>query len=103
MKEYIDILLLSIIVVFIVDMSGWTDTLLSALSRWSGRKVRSLRPLTCSLCATWWSGVAYCIATHHIDMAHLAAVAVVAFFATTIADVLRLIKDIITRLINKLY
>lgn len=79
MNEYIDILLLSVIVVFVVDMSGWTATVLDALSRWSGRKVKSLRPFTCSLCSTWWAGVIYCIATHHVDMIHLAAVAIVAF------------------------
>ena len=101
--EYLDLLFLALIVVFIVDLSGWTQSLLSFLSRVSGVRVTSAKPLSCSLCSTWWAGVIYCAICGHFDLRHLAAVGGLAFAASVLADAARAIRDIIIRLIDKLY
>ena len=53
MNPWTDLLLLSLVVVWIVDVSGWTDTWLGWLSRWLGHTVREVKPFSCSSCLSW--------------------------------------------------
>ena len=59
-----DLILMSIVVVTIVDISGAVDSLKSGL-KWiltKGKMSNSdytLKPIDCSLCMTFWSGIFY--------------------------------------------
>ena len=47
------------VAVFVVDLSGFTETWRGWLARWLGRKeLRPLHPFDCSLCLTWWGCIA---------------------------------------------
>ena len=64
----INLLLISAIVVFIVDISGAVDSLKSGLKRILTKGVMkdsdySLKPIDCSLCMTFWSGIIYLLCT----------------------------------------
>lgn len=59
MSIYLDLLILAGIVVYIVDLSGFTDAWLRLLSKALGGPVTSLRPFSCGACMTWWCGLAY--------------------------------------------
>lgn len=100
---YLNLLFVTVVVVFVVDLSGVTSVLLRVVSAWSGRQFKSLRPFTCSLCMTWWVGLACCAAWRCLDWPHVAYVAVLAFLTTSIVDTLRLFKDSITAIINVFY
>lgn len=93
MKPYTDILLLSLVVIFIVDLSGFTETWLAALSKWLGRTVRSVKPFSCSLCMTWWCGLAYAIITKTISIPIVAYIAALSYFSFTISQVLIFIHE----------
>lgn len=100
--SYLNLFYLTLVVVFVVDISGVTDVLLRMVSAWTGRRFVSLRPFTCSLCMTWWCGLAACMVWRTCDLAHVAFVAGLAFLASVIADAMRLVKDSIVKIINRM-
>ena len=101
MKPYLDILLLSLVVIFIVDLSGFTEAWLAALSKWLGRTVRSVKPFSCSLCMTWWCGIVYLIVTGRFCLPLIAYVAGLAFLSGTISDLFIFIRETILRWIRQ--
>ena len=102
MNPYTDILFLTLVVVFVVDRSGWTDAWLGWLSRWLGRTVRSVKPFSCALCMTWWSGVVYLIATGRFCLPLLAYVAALAFLSFPISQFLIFLKEMLLKWIGKI-
>ena len=102
MKPFLDLLFLTIVVVFIVDLSGFTDSWLSAFSKWLGHTVREFKPFTCSLCMTWWTGIVYLLVTGQFSIPLLAYVALLAFLSFPIRDFFIFIKELLLKWINKL-
>lgn len=106
MSIYLQLTLLAGIVVFIVDCSGFTDTLLSVASRFTARynlpPVKSLRPVTCSLCMVWWTGIIYLVAVGQFSLQALAFVALLAHLSKTITYFFIFIRESLSSLIGKL-
>lgn len=106
MQIYIDLLCIAAAVVFIVDVSGWTDTLLGALSKFTKKHgagpVRSFKPLTCSLCMTWWCCLAYALLTRTFSLPVLAYIAGLATLSKTIYGVFIFIRELTSTAIGKL-
>lgn len=102
MNVFLQIFLATTIVVYIVDLSGWTDTWLGWLSRWLGHPVTSLRPFSCSQCTAWWTGVIIAAVTGNFIIPVLAFSALCGFMAEPIGQLLLAIRDIIERLISKI-
>lgn len=102
MNPYLDIFLLSLLVVYIVDLSGFTEAWLSAFSRWLGRTVREVRPFTCSLCMVWWTGVVYAIVTGRFCLPILAYTALLSYLSMTISHFMIFINELLLVCISKL-
>ena len=101
MNPYTDILFLTVIVVFIVDVSGFTESWLHALSRWLRHQVTSLKPFSCSLSMTWWSGLIYLIITGRFCLPLIAYVALMAFLSLPISEFLIFIRETLLRWIRQ--
>ena len=110
----INIILLSTIIVFIVDLSGAIEHLVKPvvkhLLRISPQKDIMLPLIECSLCVVWWIGLIYiCIAsiansfTFNQFLILVFVLALVSFLTTTLKDILVLIKDLIIRFIEVFY
>ena len=97
MNIYIDMLLTTAIVVYIVDLSGWTDTWLGWLSRFTQKhgygRVSQLRPFTCGQCMTWWCCLALALIRGELTLATTAAAAGYAFLSRTIGSLMILIRE----------
>ena len=102
MNPYLDILFLTLLMVFIVDLSGFTDSWLSAFSKWLGHTVKEFKPFTCSLCMSWWAGVVYLIVTGQFSLSLLAYAALLAYLSFPIRDFFIFINDLLLKWINKL-
>ena len=106
MSIYADLALLWAVIVFVVDLSGFTDTWLGWLSRFTARygypPVRSLRPFSCSLCTTWWCGIAYALAVGEFSLPVLAYIAALAFLSITLRELFIFISETLTTTIAKL-
>lgn len=103
MKCVVDILLLVAIIVFIVDLSGFTQTWKKWLGKWLGVQIGSVPPFDCSLCLSFWTGLIYLVATHHFTIALLAYVTLVAFCTTLIAEVLTALRELVSALVRYLW
>ena len=94
---YLELLLLCWVVVFIVDLSGITDSVAGWLHR-----TRLRKPWSCSLCMTWWTGLAWSLATARLSIPVLAYIAALAWAAHYIREVAVCLDDALLRIIHKL-
>lgn len=103
MKVYIDIALLALIVIYVVDLSGFTDAWRSLLSRWTGvQRLRALPPFDCGQCAVWWTCLVYALAVRSLSLPVVAYVAALAFLSAPLGQALLLIREALAKLIRKL-
>ena len=91
---------LALIIVFIVDISGWTETWKGWLRSWLKVSIGRVKPFDCSLCTTWWAGFIYLIIVGKFTLPWLAVVAAAAMLTPVIQDVIRLTIDILQTIIN---
>lgn len=103
----IDILMIAVIVVCIVDISGFTDSWKSALKKVFTKGMMSdpyytLKPFDCSLCMTFWTGLAYMIVTHQVTLFMTAYLLIISIMTPVIKDVIILIRETFIKIISKL-
>lgn len=110
----VNILLITTIIVFIVDLSGAIENLVKPIVKHflhiPPHKDITLPLIECSLCVTWWTGLIYiCIVsiantfTFNQFLILVSMLAVVSFLTSSIKDILILIKDLIIRFIEVFY
>ena len=105
----INLFILTCIIVFIIDLSGFVDEMVKRLY-YKYIKVGDyhtlipkLKPLTCATCLNFWVGTIYILATGTFKIPLFAYVCMLSFFSTTIGDILVMIKDVINKIINLIY
>lgn len=101
----LDLILIAVIVVCIVDISGFIDAIKSALNKiiTKGKFSNSnypLKPLDCSLCMSFWIGLIYLIICNSISLLNIAILLLIAISTPIINDVIKLIQDLIIKLIQ---
>lgn len=106
MNLYIDILLIAFVYVFGLDVCGFWDEISAALKRWlthgAAHSPFQLKPFSCSLCMTFWTGLAYLLLTHSMTIAHVAYVCLVAMLTPRIKDLLLVADGLLAALFNKI-
>lgn len=119
MNTLIDLLLLTIIICFIIDISGFINDgikplIAKIINRNSNIKINPEsinipKPFSCSLCLTFWSGLIYLLFTHNFTIPYIALVSFLSLISSNISgflfvvkDILALIENLIQRLIQKL-
>lgn len=105
LKIVTDLILIQFIVVFIIDLSGITNTIKTLLSRilTKGRVTSTnftLPLIGCSLCMTFWSCLTYLILNQSFTIPFIALTCMLAFTTITTKDLLLTLKDKITRFVN---
>lgn len=101
MSIYAELPLVAAIVVFIVDLSGFTDSWRGALQRWL--KVKALgpvKPFDCSLCMTWWTTLAYALITGNLSLPVVAYCAALSSLSNTFALLMGFILNALNSAIN---
>lgn len=104
----LNIFYIAVILVFIIDLSGFVDN----ISKWIWKKLypkvkytdwRIPKPFSCSLCATFWSGLAYLGITGTFSWLMFLYVCLLSFLTPVIANILIAIKDGLIWLVEKMY
>lgn len=104
----LDLTIIVAAVVFVVDISGFSATLLRVVNyalRNSGVQLTRLKPFTCSLCMSWWCGIAYGLATGLPFLTTLAIGVGCGLAALPMKDILTALLDLlaaVVRAIDKL-
>lgn len=104
MNTYIDILLIAAIYVFALDISGFwqeaTAALKGLLTKGAFHTPITLKPFSCSLCMTFWTGVVYLLFVRQFTLPNIAFVALVAWLTPRIKDILLLADSLLAALFN---
>lgn len=96
---FIDLLLVALVTIYIVDLSGFTDSWRTLLAR--SLHIKSLRPLPpfdCGKCATWWACLIYSAFNWGITLPIIAYAAALSFLSVPIGGLLIFIREWIIRL-----
>ena len=95
----IDLLIITLILVFIIDISGIITEIERMMQKKLQRKVVIRKPLSCSLCMTWWSGLIYILITG-FSIPMLGYVALLAFLTPIFKDMLLVIRELMQKVLN---
>lgn len=103
MNIYIDLILVALVTIYIVDVSGFTESWRDALARLLHvSRLRSLKPFDCGLCMTWWVCLIYPICTGDISLGTIAFAALLSHLSNPIGEAMIFIREWMTRILNKL-
>lgn len=100
---YLDLLLVALVTIYIVDISGFTDSwrgLLASKLHITGLK--PLPPFDCGKCMTWWVCLIYALCTGHIALETIAFIALLSHLSIPLGGILIFIRESINRVIDKL-
>lgn len=84
----LDLILLAVVVSFVVDISG-------ALRNFK-------KPLSCSLCMTWWLGLIYLLVSGNFTLVGVALVAFLSMMSSVTTGILLWFREVVTCIIVKL-
>ena len=102
MNKCIEYLLITAIVVYIVDLSGFTQSWKQAISAKFGGKCRIGKPFDCSLCMTWWVCLIYPICTGDISLGTIAFAALLSHLSNPIGELMIFIREWMIQIIDRL-
>lgn len=101
---FIKLLILQIIIVFIIDLSGFINNLKSFISKQlTGHNFKvSLKPFDCSLCMTFWVCIIFTLVNSEFTLVNLLITSLLSYFTPITNSILLIIKDLIVYTIKKL-
>lgn len=107
MTTIINLFLLTFVICFIVDVSGFfTFVKKFVASRLEGKynnlKAEDIKIpfVTCSLCSVWWAGIIYICIIGEFTFVNLSIVAALALFSSNISGFMLTLKDYLAALEN---
>lgn len=107
MKETIDgVVLVALITIYIVDVSGFTQSWRGALAKALGMNEPALRPLPpfdCGKCATWWATIIYALATGAFSLPIIGMCAMLSLLSVPIGQLMIFIREGLNALVGKLF
>ena len=101
--NYIDLFEITVIVVIIVDISGFIDSIKTLIGKVLGINNVKLKPLDCSLCMTFWVSMAYLIYANELSITTLMVTLLLSTMTPIIKDAIYLVRDLIGKIISKAY
>ena len=102
MKAIVELILVALITIYVVDLSGFTDTWLKFLSAYKGRKITEFKPFSCSLCMVWWVCLTYLVTTSQLTLSLVAFTALLSFLSIPMGQMLVLLRELMLCIVNKL-
>lgn len=101
----LDLFLIGVICVIIIDLSGVIFSIKSGIKRLltKGRMSDpnySLKPIDCSFCMTWWTGLVYLLVTHSISIWMITYLLLICVMTPVIKDVIILIRETFIKILN---
>lgn len=102
-----DLICIAVITVFVVDLSGFMDTVKRWIWKWLLKdrpyKDFSLKPFDCSLCMTHHICVLFALLSGCFSLPIWMFICVLSLFTGQIRGVLRLVGDLFVKAENKIY
>lgn len=103
MSIYLQQLVLAAAVVYIVDVSGFTESWRNAIARWLHvSELRALPPFDCGKCMTFWSTLALAAINGQLHLLTFAAAAALALLSKSFSAVMIFISETIEAFFDKI-
>ena len=103
MGIYVDMLLVALVTIYIVDISGFTESWRDALARMLHiSRLRPLPPFDCGKCMTWWVCLIYPVCTGDISLGTVAFAALLSHLSIPIGESLIFIREWMNTIIDRL-
>lgn len=100
----LDLLLITIFVICLIDLTDINTSIKKYIAKIIHTKnYNSISVGLCSLCISWWSNLAYIIITGNISIINLLFAILFPVMSIQIKDIIVLIQDTITKIINLIY
>lgn len=103
----LQLLIIQIIIVNLVDLSGFVDTVKHWLYGWlwKGRPYRDFefKPWSCDYCMTHHIGLIYLLITGQLTLLTYMLLLILSYIAPITRDILILIKDTLIKIIDLIY
>lgn len=100
--SYLKLFEISIIVVIIVDISGFIDSVKSLIGKVLGINNVNLKPFDCSLCLNFWVSLLYIYITNNLALSTILVALLCSTLTPVIGDLIYLIRDIFGKIILKI-
>ena len=91
--NYIDLFEITIIVVIIVDISGFIDSIKTLIGKVLGINNVKLKPLDCSFCLNFWVSLIYLLITNELSITAVMVTLLLSTMTPIIKDAIYLIRD----------
>lgn len=106
MNVYVELLLICVIIVYILDISGFGYDAKTFISKILTKgKINtanySFKPFLCSRCMTFWLGLIWIIVTKEFSLITLSFCFLLSWLTFVIKDLMILIEDLWTKIINR--
>ena len=102
-RIFIDLMLVAVVTIYIVDVSGFTESWRSALARMLHVKaLRPLPPFDCGKCACFWACIIYSACVGEFSLVTIAFSALLSLLSIPIGQILIFVREGLNWLINKL-
>jgi len=103
----ITLILINLSIVFLIDQSGFINEFKSWLKKLlTNGKMKdsnySIKPFDCSLCMTFWVSLIYLLIINGLTIESFTLVCVSAWLTTFTNDIYIVVKEMWTKLINKI-
>ena len=103
----LDLFLIAVIVVIVIDLSGITLSIKSSIKRLLTRGRMSdpnysLKPIDCSFCMTFWTGLVWLLVTHSFSLWMLTYLLLLCVMTPVIGQVIILIRELFIKILKKL-
>ena len=103
----LNLFLIAVIVVIVIDLSGITLSIKSSIKRLLTRGRMSdpnysLKPIDCSFCMTFWTGLVWLLVTHSFSLWMLTYLLLLCVMTPVIRDVIIQIREQFIKIIRKI-
>lgn len=103
---YLNILFISLIIVFVLDLTDFWENISKGISYviTKGKVVKpfNLKPLSCSLCMSFWCNLIYVLIAGAFSIPMLGYILLMSYLTPVYADAMRLIRDFILKVIDEI-
>lgn len=93
---------ITVIVVIIIDISGFVDSIKEFIGRLLNITNVRLKPLDCSFCMAFWVSMAYLICVDELSLTTLMVSLLMSVMTPVIEDLIYLIRDILGFILLKI-
>ena len=101
--SYLKLFELTVIVVIVVDISGFIDSIKTLVGKVLQINNVSLKLIECSFCLNWWVSLAYLVITNQLSLTTVMVTLLLSTMTPIIKDAIYLVRDLIGKVINKIY